>query len=119
MKVLLITIMLLILAILPAMSQGSPNNIAVGETQIMAVYPDMAEFLINVPASQVTIVRFDDDGNHCQSTYEAALTQTAPEVYRAEFCGSSWFEINTITGATTMCHLGDLEAFFPGDYAGR
>lgn len=119
MKEILIIILLLGCAIWPALGQNTPANILIGESQILACYPEMAEFSINVPASLVTIVRFDGDGNDHQSTYKAILTQTEPDVYRAEFCASSWLEINAVTGSTTMCHLGELEVFFPASYVGR
>ena len=120
MKEFIITIMLITAAIWPAISQsapGAPPNITVGEQTILAVYPEMAEFVINVPKSQLTIVRFDK--NDRQSTYQVILTQTEPHLYRADFCGSSWLEVNTINGSTTLCHLGVLEAFFPASYVHR
>lgn len=115
-----ITILLLVLAIWPAISQrapDAPSNISIGEQTILAVYPEMAEFMIDVPKGQLTIIRFDRDDR--QSTYQVILTQSEPHLYRADFCGSSWLELDTITGSATMCHLGVLEAFFPTSYAHR
>jgi hypothetical protein len=115
MKEFLFTILIL-MAVWPAIGQispGAPTNIAVGEFTVLAAYPEMAEFVLNIQASQVTIVRFDSAGNDHQSTYQAILTQTEPDMYRAEFCGDSWVEVNVATGSTTLCHKGRLEAFFP------
>lgn len=120
MKEFLITILIL-MAIWPAISQtpSVQNNVSVGESTILAYYPEMAEFVLSPLDGNVTILRYDRDGNERSSTYKAIITQTAPDLYRAEFCGDSWLELDTTTGATTMCHKGNMEAFFPPGIVGK
>lgn len=122
MKESLIIAILLVLAIWPAIGQGQkpkPHNVSVGESTVLAYYPEMAEFVFSLHDGTVTIIRYDVAGNESRSKYPATFTQPSPNVYRADFAVDSWVEVNTENGSTNMSHKGTLEAFFPASFAGK
>lgn len=112
MKVLILTVLLVLLGLNFSFGQKTVPNVSVKGSSILAVYPELAEFIMNKQNGLLTITRINMDGTYEANSYKAELYECGPDVYRMEFAGSCWLEIDTKTGTSTLYHRKKMETFF-------
>lgn len=105
-----ITILLLLLVALhhvgnaqvPPGFPGTAPNVSVGEHSVWSVYPDVADFVLNLTEQRLLVSLFHgpDASDYESVHYVAHVGQVAPHVYRAEVTPQFWVEVNLLSGET-------------------
>lgn len=101
-------ILLFVLASLHALGQATKvrpslaHNVSVGETTVWSVYPDDADFVLNIRDQRLMLSTFigPEASDWHTEYYVAHVGQVAPYVYRAEVSPMFWVEVHVLTGET-------------------
>jgi len=128
-----ITILLLVLVALhyvgnaqvPPASTGAAPNVSVSDRSVWSVYPDVADFVLNLVEQRllISVFRGPAASDYESVHYVAHVGQVAPHVYRAEVTPQFWVEVNVLSGetfwynsCTTTCYRMPCPEYSYGDY---
>lgn len=89
------------------------TNVTIGEWTVTACYPDKAEFALRFKDMQLSVTLYDSTGTPSEVLYDALLSQSDSEVFRAEICPQQWVEVNARTGITLAHYNCSTRVFLP------